>query len=189
MNHRNLPAGGIRSSPAPERRSRGDRRSEHRGATPERRRMLDRRWEGNERYVTFWVGENHLGVNSDQVREILDSRPLARVPLAPGSIPGLLNIRGQIVCALDLRIHFGLEVTGSSAMNVVVRDRSEMISLLVDRVGDVLEVSRSALRPPPATMSPRWRDICHGVVRLGDQGLLMVVDVTRIIDGVEDSTT
>lgn len=177
---------GREGTATPDRRGRGERRVEDRKVDTDRRqKVVDRRSDGNESYVTFWVGENRLGVRADQVREVLEARPIARVPLAPPAVPGLLNLRGQIVCALDLRILFGLTSTGTPGMNVVVRDRAEVVGLLVDRVGDVIEVSRSAIRPPPATLGHPWRDACLGVVKHGDSGLLMVMDIPRIVDGAD----
>jgi len=132
--------------------------------------------------VTFRVGDQWFGVGVLNVQEVIRAQRVTRVPLAEPGIAGLLNLRGRIVTALDL--HQRLEIsrgTSESLMNVVVSDGDELFALIVDEVGDVTAVAPGALEPLPASLDGAWARVCMGVVRM-DQGLLAVVDVTRLLD-------
>jgi len=132
--------------------------------------------------VTFRVGDQWFGVDVMDVQEVIGQLRIARVPLAAPGIAGFLNLRGQIVTAID--VHRRLEIsrsTSESSMNVVVRDGDELFALVVDEVGDVVAVSSGTLDPAPASLAGAWARVCTGVVRM-DQGLLAIVDVTRLLD-------
>lgn len=132
-------------------------------------------------YVTFRVNDQWLGIPVLMVQEVLLSQRIADVPLAPPEVAGFLNLRGQIVTALDLRSRLGLETAPvSDLMNVVVRHDSELFSLLVDEVGDVLSVEQSALESTPQTLDATWRQVCSGIVRR-DRGLLVVLNVDALL--------
>ncbi len=132
--------------------------------------------------VTFRVGDQWFGVDVLDVQEVIGHQRIATVPLAAPGIAGFLNLRGQIVTAIDL--HRRLEIsrtTSEPLMNVVVRDGDELFALIVDEVGDVSAVSPDALEPSPANLAGVWSRVCTGVVRM-DHGLLAIVDVTRLLD-------
>jgi purine-binding chemotaxis protein CheW len=131
-------------------------------------------------FVTFRLAGEHLGVPVRLVQEVLTHQLLSPVPLAPVEVAGFLNLRGQIVTALDLAARLGLGASAEMRMNVVVRDGDELFSLQVDEVGDVVEVAPSALEPPPATLDARWRSVARGVIRL-DAGLLVVLDLGALL--------
>jgi purine-binding chemotaxis protein CheW len=105
---------------------------------------------------------------------------MTRVPLASDEVRGLINLRGQVVIAIDLRSRLGLEPLQSErgSMNLVVRTEEGPISLLVDRIGDVLKVDDDILEATPETVAPRHRALLLGVFKL-DGGLLHVLDVAR----------
>lgn len=90
----------------------------------------------------FYVGDLFLGINVQQVQEVIRYQEMTRVPLAPVAIRGLINLRGQIVTAIDLRCWLGMSMREPHElpMNVIVRDGNNAVSLLVDRIGDVIEV-------------------------------------------------
>ena len=132
--------------------------------------------------VTFRIGGQWFGVDVLDVQEVIGQQRIATVPLAAPGIAGFLNLRGQIVTAIDL--HRRLEIsrtTSEPLMNVVVRDGDELFALVVDEVGDVAAVSHDALEPPPANLAGVWSRVCTGVARM-DHGLLAIVDVTRLLD-------
>jgi purine-binding chemotaxis protein CheW len=132
--------------------------------------------------VTFRVGAQWFGVAVLQVQEVICHQRIARVPLAPPGVAGLLNLRGQIVTAIDL--HHRLEISRSSSeslMNVVVRDRDELFALIVDEVGDVAPVNPDTMDMLPRSVDEAWSRVCTGVIRM-EQGLLAVLDVTRLLD-------
>lgn len=134
-------------------------------------------------YCTFHVDQLYLGIGVQQVQEVIRFQTMTRVPLAPGSISGLINLRGQIVTALDLRCRLGLPPRNSHElpMNVVVRDGENGVSLLVDRIGDVVEVDDGSFEPPPSTVRADVRSMIRGAYKLPGQ-LLLVLDTARVLD-------
>lgn len=133
-------------------------------------------------YVTFRLADQWLGIPVMLVQEVLVAMRIARVPLAPDAIAGFLNLRGQIVTALDLRttLHLPPRAPGAEVMNVVVRHESELFAFMVDEVGDVVPVATDAIEPTPATLDRRWRAACTGIVRR-ERGLLLVMNVHEVL--------
>ncbi|MET0339916.1 MAG: chemotaxis protein CheW [Polyangiales bacterium] len=125
---------------------------------------------------TFNVDDLCFGVEVTQVQEVLRFQPMTRVPLAPGTIRGLINLRGQIVTAVDLRACLGIEprTTDALPMNVVIRGSEGSVSLLVDEIGDVIEVSTDSFEPPPSTMRALHRNMIVAVCKLPKQLLLVL---------------
>lgn len=139
---------------------------------------------GKEGYVSFRLTEQWLGIPVVRVQEVLVAQRISPVPLAPLEIAGFLNLRGQIVTAIDLRAKLGLPPrdAGESEMNIVVRDGDELFSLIVDAVGDVVEASADTLDPTPRTLDPIWRSACDGVIRMS-MGLLVIMNVDEVLNG------
>jgi len=134
-------------------------------------------------YATFFLDGHLFGVDVDDVQEVFRYHDLTPVPLAPATVGGLINLRGQVVTALDLRTRMGLppRADGVKPMNVVVRVDGEVVSLLVDTVGDVVDVSDDMFEPPPDTLTSRHRELIHGAFKLDDR-LLLALDVHRSVD-------
>jgi purine-binding chemotaxis protein CheW len=132
---------------------------------------------------TFVLHDLHLGVEVDRVQEVLRYQEMTRVPLAPPVVEGLINLRGQIVTAIDLRRRLGLPERASDRrpMNVVVRTEDGIVSLLVDEIGDVLEVGTDSFEAPPATLRGPARDLIRGVHKL-DRQLLLLLDVEQTLN-------
>lgn len=132
---------------------------------------------------TFVIGEWLFGIDVLHVQEIIRVQATTRIPLAPDVIHGLINLRGQIVTALDLRRRLGLPPRESGArqpINVVVRFDDASASLLVDEIRDMVEVDESACEVPPETMHGPSRDLITGVCKL-DKRLLLVLDVRKAL--------
>jgi purine-binding chemotaxis protein CheW len=113
-------------------------------------------------YATFEVADQLFGLEVNRVQEVLSFSEYTPVPLAPGYVGGLFNLRGQVIAALDLQVRLGLpprDLTAGEAMNVIVRTEDESVSLLVDRIGDVVELDDSAAEPPPDTLAGPIRDL------------------------------
>ena len=101
---------------------------------------------------TFRLGDLYLGVDARQVQEVLTHRPMTRVPLAPPEVRGLINLRGQIVPAVDLRRRLELPPAAETALNVVIRHEGGAVSFLVDEIGDVIDVDEANFEPLPETL-------------------------------------
>lgn len=134
-------------------------------------------------YCTFWVDGLFFGVAVSGVQEVLRYQQLTAVPSAPEAIQGLINLRGQIVTALDLRTRLGLPPRPVDAlpMNVIVRSRGEVVSLLVDDIGDVIDTGGLELEPAPANVPSIIQDVVTGVLALPD-AILLVLDADRAAD-------
>ncbi len=133
------------------------------------------------RYVTFTLGAATYGIDVLRVQEALTARPRTRVPLAAPDVAGLVNLRGQVVLALDLRTRLGLPPRGDEEpMMIVVQVDGEPVSLLVDAVGDVVDAGPDSFEEPPATLDPALRALVRGAHKLEDR-LLLVLDVDEAV--------
>lgn len=134
-------------------------------------------------YCTFWADGLFFGVAVSDVQEVLRYQEMSNVPRAPEAVQGLINLRGQIVTAIDLRHRLGLadRPEGQLPMNVVIRSRDEVVSLLVDDIGDVLDTDGAHLEPPPATLPATVRDVTIGVISL-PESILLVLDADLAAD-------
>jgi purine-binding chemotaxis protein CheW len=118
-----------------------------------------------------------------KVQEVIRYQETTRVPLAPPEVAGLINLRGQIVTAIDLRRRLGLGARPAedAPLNVVVRADDGAVSLLVDEIGDVLKVPETLFEPPPATLKGPARELIRGAYKL-DGRLLLILDVERSVN-------
>ncbi len=135
-------------------------------------------------FSTFFVADLFFGVDVVHVQEVLRSQHMTSVPQAPDVIEGLINLRGQIVTAIDMRRRLLLPPPAadhSASMNMVVRTADGAVSLLVDEIGDVLDMDASTYEPPPDNLAPAARDLIRGVYKLKDR-LLLVLDEERTVD-------
>jgi purine-binding chemotaxis protein CheW len=134
-------------------------------------------------FCTFLVDGYFFGIEVLRVQEVIRFQEMTRVPLASPVIQGLINLRGQIVTAIDLRR--GLELSdrpqGSLPMNVVVRTSDGAVSLLVDEIGDVVNVDAEKFERPPETISGVTRKLVSGVYKLPER-LLLVMDTDKTVN-------
>jgi purine-binding chemotaxis protein CheW len=133
-------------------------------------------------YCTFRVGSDEFGIAADRVQEVLLTQPMTEVPLTHPVLRGLLNLRGEVVSALDLRRRLGQDEFGAGAqpVNIVVRDQGEMVSLMVDEIGDVLELDPASREPAPASLNPNLLGLITSIFMLKDR-LLLIVDLDRLL--------
>lgn len=136
-----------------------------------------------QQFTTFLLDGHLFGVEVETVQEVIRYQETTRVPLAPGSIGGLINLRGQVITALELRHRLGLPArpAGELPMNVVVRTDDGAVSLLVDQIGDVIEAPDVDFEAPPETLTGATRDLIRGAYKLDNQ-LLLALDVPRAVD-------
>lgn len=147
---------------------------------------------------TFWLGDHCFGIDVLDVQEVIRSHDVTAVPLAPDVVVGLMNLRGQIITTCDLRRRIELgdrhrlpvgnrDGTGAP-MNVVVRTPEGPTSMLVDRIGDVIDVSAELFEPPPSTVTGAARELIVGAYKLDDR-LLLELDTQRVVDQMVPETT
>lgn len=134
-------------------------------------------------YCTFLISGLYFGIDVRRVQEVLRSQDVTPVPRAPTVIAGLINLRGQIVPAVDMRRRLGLSERPQQfqPMNMVIRSDEGAASLLVDEIGDVLDVEGAAFEPVPDNLAPEQRELIRGVCKLGDR-LLLVLDAERALE-------
>ena len=138
---------------------------------------------GKRQFSTFIVDRLLFGVGVEKVQEVIRYQEMTRVPLAPTVVKGLINLRGQIVTAVDLRSRLGLQERAATdlPMNVVIRHEDGAVSLLVDEIGDVLEVEEDAFELPPGTLAGEARELIRGVYKLSS-ALLIALDTDKILN-------
>jgi purine-binding chemotaxis protein CheW len=132
---------------------------------------------------TFKLEDLVFGIEVEHVQEVLRWQELSIVPLASSIVRGLINLRGNIVTAIDVRASMGFPVRVSEdrPLNVVVKTQEGVVSLLVDAIGDVVEVDPSNVVPPPHHMQESVRAMVRGVLEL-ESSLVLVLDVERVVD-------
>lgn len=137
----------------------------------------------SQQFCTFFLDGHVFGTPVPKVQEVILHQEMTRVPLAPDVVSGLINLRGQIVSAIDLRRRLGLpeRPEGQLPMNVVVRTGDGAVSLLVDEIGDVIEVEEETLESPPETLQGFGREVVRGVYKLSGR-LLLALDIDRVVD-------
>jgi purine-binding chemotaxis protein CheW len=134
-------------------------------------------------FATFEVADQLFGVEVDTVQEVLSYNEYTPVPLAPPAVGGLFNLRGQVIAAVDLRVQLGLarQAMQGPVMNVILRGDGEPVSLLVDRIGEVVDLDDDTFEPPPDTLSGPTRELVVGTFKL-DGRLMLALDVNQAVD-------
>ena len=137
---------------------------------------------GTQDFVTVMLEGQTLGIPVLAVHDVLNAQQITKIPLAEGWIAGVLNLRGRIVTAIDLRRRLGLPPLedGVKSMSVVVEHNEEPYSLQIDKVGEVLSLEDQLFEKNPVTLDARWREVSSGIYRLKDQ-LLPILDVDRLL--------
>jgi purine-binding chemotaxis protein CheW len=127
--------------------------------------------------ATFTVGDLFFGVDVTRVQEVLRYQPMTPVPQAPDVVAGLINLRGQIVIAVDMRARMNLPPRPEDQlpMNVVVRTAEGPVSFLIDEVGEVMEMDTASFEYPPDNLNSAARQVIRGVYKLPNR-LLLVLD-------------
>lgn len=134
-------------------------------------------------FCTFYLGDDFFGIEVERVQEILRSQDMTEVPLSAPVIRGLINLRGQIMTAVDLRERVGFppREDGKPPINVVIRRKEGGMSLLVDAIGDVISPARELAEDPPENVNPRVRSLLQGVYKLEGR-LLQILDPDKLVD-------
>jgi Chemotaxis signal transduction protein len=136
-------------------------------------------------YCTFYLGDQYFGLDVLKVQEIVRHQPLTRVPLAHPMIRGLINLRGQIVTAIDLRRRLDLpeSTEDREPVNVVMHTDEGAVSLLVDEIGDVQEISEDLFERPPETLTGKIRELICGTYKLPHR-LMLVLSTEELLNAL-----
>ena len=134
-------------------------------------------------YLGFFLGPEVYGLPLDQLREVSRLTRLRRVPGAPRGVAGLVNLRGEIICALDLRAILGLagEQPTDSGTLVALRGFSDPLGLVVDSIADVYTIDPGQIEPPPAAWPAERAERFVGTARV-PAGLMGLLDLNRVVE-------
>jgi purine-binding chemotaxis protein CheW len=137
--------------------------------------------------LTFSVAGQLFGVPVLQVNDVLKSQKVTCTPLASPSIAGIMNLRGRIVTAVDMRHCLGQPERGADEtnMSVVVDQDGELFSLIIDSVGDVLTLTEDTYEQTPVTLAPAWRGVALGIHKLQGK-ILVILDIKRLLELAEN---
>jgi purine-binding chemotaxis protein CheW len=139
----------------------------------------------NRSYATFYADKFYFGIQTSEVIELTKVSDITPVPLAHPTIYGLINLRGQIVTAINMRRRLGLsqaEYPGD-VITVLIEKFGVLYGLLVDRVSDILELDESDFETPPSNVSNSAKELLLGVCKLPTE-LLFVIDTAKVISGI-----
>lgn len=142
---------------------------------------------GQIQYVTVLIGGQLFGLPIHKVHDVFVPESMTRVPLAATEIAGVLNLRGRIVTAINMRRRLSLPPREGEhgIMAVGIEYRGESYGLIIDEVGEVLNLDNAGREPNPANLNPRWAEIAGGVHRL-DGRLMVILDVERVLGRMMD---
>ncbi|HEY3917827.1 MAG TPA: chemotaxis protein CheW [Stellaceae bacterium] len=134
-------------------------------------------------FVLVTLAGQEFGIPVAQVRDVLRRQKITPVPLSHPAVAGLLNLRGRIVTAVDLRRRLGLPPRDAARepAEIVVEQGGDLYALIVDAVGDVVGVTQESLEPVPAMLDPLWRAVAEAVYP-AERGLVVLIDIARLLD-------
>ncbi len=135
---------------------------------------------------TFFLNGIYCGIEIEEIQEIVRQQSLTRIPLAPPDIRGLMNLRGQVMPVVDLPYRLGLRSILSNdeeeiTYNIVVNTAEDVVSFIVDAIGDIVECSIDKFEPPPATLTGHVRSFIKSAYKL-DRGFLLILNSQKILD-------
>lgn len=143
-----------------------------------------------EEYITVMIGDQLFGLRILEVQDVFMPSAVTVVPLASSDVAGVLNLRGRIVTAIDMRRRLGLpeKPSGTVSMAVGIECKGESYGLIIDKVGEVHRLAADSFEPNPANLDPRWAAISAGVHRL-EGSLMVVIDVDKVLAQPEETAT
>ena len=138
---------------------------------------------GEIEFVTVTIGEQLFGLPIDRVHDVFAAERLTRVPMARREIAGILNLRGRIVTAIDMRKCLDLppKEDSSNQMAVGIEFGGESYGLLIDEVGEVMKLPAAQQEVVPVNLDSRWRRVAAGVYRL-EEHLMIILDIDRVLE-------
>jgi len=131
--------------------------------------------------VTFYLGDFLFGIYADKVMEINKDLDITPVPLAPSFILGIMNLRGQIITVIDLAKKINFQVETRPRLNLIVRNQDEAVSLLIEKISDILEIPETKLEEPPEKIEGFDKEYVDKIYQLPDR-LLAIIKVEKIFE-------
>lgn len=134
-------------------------------------------------FLTFTLAGQLFGVPVLEVNDVIGAQKMTCAPLAPPAVAGVMNLRGRIVTAIDMRCCLKQEPREDEKnhMGIVVEREGELYSLMIDKVGDVLTLSKDTFETSPTTLDPEWRAVSNGIHKLEDE-ILVLIDIERLLE-------
>ena len=134
-------------------------------------------------YVTVMIGGQLFGLPISRVQDVFMPDRITRVPLSAPEIAGVLNLRGRIVTAIDMRRRLGLPPRSDDkpSMAVGIELKGESYGLLIDNVGEVMKLGEDTREPNPVNLDGRLARVSGGVHRLDGQ-LMVILDVDHVLN-------
>lgn len=141
---------------------------------------------GSQEYITVVIANQLFGLPILEVQDVFMPETITSVPLSAIEIEGVLNLRGRIVTAINMRRRLGVEEAkqGQEIMAVGIEYKEESYGLIIDDVGEVLKLSMKSFESNPSNLDPKWAQVSAGVFRL-DKELLVVLDVVKVLDVIQ----
>ncbi len=132
--------------------------------------------------VTFRLERQSVAIDVAYVHDVIKLGPLSPVPLAPNAVAGVMNLRGRVVTAIDMRARLGLPPRDAECtpMCIVIEHDDQPYGLIVDTVGDVIDIASDQIEGNPITLNARWQQVSGGIVKLDE--LLVIAKVAAIMD-------
>ncbi len=136
-------------------------------------------------YCTFYLDKSFFGVEAHKVQEVARMQNLTTIPLMPDYVKGLINLRGEVVMSIDMSKKLNpVAADKTDYVNLVLRDQNaSSISLMVDHVGDVIELSSFGMEEVPENIEASTRKVVKGMYKLS-QKFMLVLDVDRIMNQI-----
>jgi purine-binding chemotaxis protein CheW len=136
-------------------------------------------------FCTFFINEIYFGIDVMEVQEVIRYQEMTPIPLTPMDIAGLINLRGQIITVIDLKCRLEmnkqLAVQEQGNFNIILRTNSELVSLLVDEMGDVVEVADGEFEPTPSTLKGKIRQMLDGAYKF-ENDFLLVLNAGKVLN-------
>ncbi len=141
-------------------------------------------------YLTFRLGDEIFALDVAQVREVLDMSTITKVPGTPDFMRGVINVRGNVVPVMDLRLKFGMSRTENSVdtriivMEISMDGEVTVIGTLADSVNEVIDLDAGQIEPPP-NIGMRWRtEFIRGIGKRNEM-FIILLDIDRVFSSDE----
>lgn len=141
-------------------------------------------------YLSFRLGREVFAASVHHVVNILEMKPITKVPHAPAYMSGVINLRGQVLPVIDMRVRFGMEPTETTVdtciivLNLSIDSDDVMLGILVDAVSEVLELENEKIEPSPSIGTKYKADFIKGMWKK-DESFIMLLNINLIFTSDE----